>query len=65
MTSSKAMGALGLMNTRVLEHPLTGTQYLQEKVKNSELNFIPKVISFEDSRFNFWVGKQKTKLHQV
>ena len=26
MTASKAMGALGLMNTRALEHPLTGQQ---------------------------------------
>ena len=32
MTSSKAMGALGLMSVRQLEHPVTGTQVLQEKV---------------------------------
>ena len=38
MTASKAMGALGLMNTRALEHPITGTQFLQEKV--GSMNFL-------------------------
>ena len=48
MTSSKAMGALGMMSVRPLENPHTGTALLQEKVKKNN-TFYSKLMFFVDN----------------
>ena len=49
MTCSKALGAMGLISVRGLDHPLTGNAFLSEKVvlyKNHfELNFFLKTTN--------------------
>ena len=62
MTASKAMTALGLMNARAVEHPITGTQYLQEKVARCIFFFLLCLLS--DERSYLFLGKQETELYK-
>ena len=66
MTVSKAMGVLGLMNVRAIEHPITGTQFLQERVLYYEVIIICVEKNLcSDKRLDIQIGKQKAKLYQT
>ena len=60
MTSSKAMGALGMMSVRPLENPHTGTALLQEKVKKNN-TFYSKLMFFVDNGVDLLSWGEKGK----
>ena len=67
MTSSKAMLALGMMSIRPLEHPVTGTLLLQEKVQKQldnttvelYLQTMELIYTLEDKKSIYGKGKEK------
>ena len=60
MTAPKAMTALGLMNVRALEHPITGTQYLQEKVAKYIFFSVEISVIRREILFILWKTRGRT-----
>ena len=59
MTCSKALGALGLISVRGLDHPLTGREFLSNKVGSNQTGNSIIIILCEDDQSDSRAGGQK------